>query len=94
VAQAVERGRLTAVDIASLRALLRDADRVDALLIGFSDTIQGVITWLARAEAGVKIVWIPLLPLAGPCLSTRRQPPTHLAIPTGALFNWSMWGPS
>jgi hypothetical protein len=49
VAQAVERGRLTAVDIASLRALLRDAERIDDVLDpGFSDMIQDVIAWLAR----------------------------------------------
>jgi hypothetical protein len=51
VAQAVERNNLTAVDIASLRALLRDAERIDGVLDGgFSDTIQGVITWLARPK--------------------------------------------
>jgi hypothetical protein len=49
VAQVVERGSLTAAHIASLRALLRDAERLDDVLDGgFSDTIQGVITWLAR----------------------------------------------
>jgi hypothetical protein len=50
-AKAVERGSLTAAHIARLRALLPDAERIDGVLDGgFSDTIQGVITWLARPK--------------------------------------------
>jgi hypothetical protein len=51
VAQAVERGSLTAAHIASLRALLPAAERIDDILDPrFSGTIQGVITWLARPK--------------------------------------------
>jgi hypothetical protein len=48
VAQAVERGSLTAAHIAGLPALLRDRKRIDDVMNGFSDTIQGVIASLAR----------------------------------------------
>jgi hypothetical protein len=43
-AKAVERGNLTTAHIASLRALLRDGERIDDVLNGFTDT--------TRREAG------------------------------------------
>jgi hypothetical protein len=51
VAQAVERGSFTAANIASLRALLRDADRIDDVLVGGSPTRSRALShgWRGRS---------------------------------------------